>query len=199
MAMSHLGSKAESPSDASSGGSGGSESPELGRALRGDTELRTEACGQNLCRSMDGPRVGEIHGHQILTEYQKCPSQVPSVRGVEAGPARTATDWDSSDSNRQCARGTTATHGQGQDSRQSHGQRDGIRRTSVPPDMEGEWAMEPGPYPSSTMTSNSMPTEVHALQQRMLNMENAMMRIMHHLEGQANAVQVPETAFSDHD
>ena len=28
------------------------------------------------------------------------------------------------------------------------------------PDMEGEWAMEPGQCPSSTMTSSSMPTEV---------------------------------------
>ena len=67
------------------------------------------------------------------------------------------------------------------------------------PDMEGEWAMEPGQCPSSTMTSSSMPTEVYALQQRMLNMENAMMRIMHHLESQANAVQVPEATFSDQD
>ncbi|CAL1173706.1 unnamed protein product [Cladocopium goreaui] len=67
------------------------------------------------------------------------------------------------------------------------------------PDMEGEWAMEPGPYPSTTMTSSSMPTEVCALQQRMLNMENAMIRIMHHLESQANAVQVPETTVSDQD
>ena len=40
---------------------------------------------------------------------------------------------------------------------------------------------------------------LYALQQRMLNMENAMMRIMHHLESQANAVQVPEATFSDQD
>ena len=129
----HLGPKAKLPSDASAGGSRRSEPLELGRALSGDTELRSEACWQNLCRSMDGPGVGEIHGHQILPEYQKCPPQVPSVCGVDAGPARTTTDRDSSDSYRQRACGAAAAHGQGQDSRQSQGQGNGISHSSVPP------------------------------------------------------------------
>ena len=67
------------------------------------------------------------------------------------------------------------------------------------PDMEGEWAMEPGPYPSQTTTSSQMTPEVHALQQKMLHMENAMLRIMNHLESQAQSATVPDPTISDTD
>ena len=79
------------------------------------------------------------------------------------------------------------------------GQTHGVHFVSVPPGYGGKWAMEPGPYPSSTMTSSSVTPEVHALQQRMLNMENALVRIMHHPEGQAHAAPVPEPTISDTD
>ena len=59
------------------------------------------------------------------------------------------------------------------------------------PDMEGEWAVEPGPYPSTTMTSGSTEMDVLALQERVLNMENALMRVVRHLEDQANAAAIP--------
>ena len=129
----HPGSEAEPSSDASTGGSRRPESPEPGGTLRRDSGIWPETPRQDLCRSMDGPRMGAVHGHPILPEYQKCPSQIPAIRGIETGPTRATADRNSSDSNRQCAGGALATHGQRQNSRQGQGQRNGIGHPSVPP------------------------------------------------------------------
>ncbi|CAL1158881.1 unnamed protein product, partial [Cladocopium goreaui] len=51
------------------------------------------------------------------------------------------------------------------------------------PDLEAEeWAMEPEMYASETMTSPGNAELITAMQQRMLNMENALTRVIRHLE-----------------
>ena len=177
--------------DASSGGGGRPESPEPRRGIV--RRERTEAQWQNLCRSMGGPGVGDVHGNPVLPEHKAGPPPVPSVRGVEQHERQqTGIPLIPADS-------APVEPMQPMPKAKPGAKAKARPMASTSPvylpdmDMEGEWGMEPGPYPSSTMTSSSATPEVHALQQRMLNMmENALMRIMHHLEGQAHAAPVPE-------
>ncbi|CAL1150804.1 unnamed protein product [Cladocopium goreaui] len=67
------------------------------------------------------------------------------------------------------------------------------------PDMEDAgWALEPGTYTQGTMSSDP---NVEAMQQRMLHLENALSRVIHHLEmtaGQTHpAQQIPIEETSD--
>ena len=63
-----MGTATAPTADASSGGGGRPESPEPRRGIvRRD---RTEAQRQNLCRSMDGPGVGDVHGNPVLPEHK---------------------------------------------------------------------------------------------------------------------------------
>ena len=52
---------------------------------------------------------------------------------------------------------------------------------------EPEWDMEPEMYASLTMgqIANPQPEEMAAMQERMLNLENALTRVIHHMETQA--------------
>ena len=67
------------------------------------------------------------------------------------------------------------------------------------PDLEAEeWAMEPEMYASETMTSPGNAELITAMQQRMLNMENALTRMIRHLESTSGIHQtVPEALPSD--
>ena len=75
-----------------------------------------------------------------------------------------------------------------------------LSQSSVhPPDMEDAgWALEPGTYTHETMSSDH---SVEAMQQRMLHLENALSRVIHHLEMTAvqthRAQQIPTEETSD--
>ena len=71
-------------------------------------------------------------------------------------------------------------------------------RTIHLPDMEeGEWFMEsggePGMYTSATMTSSGT-QDMEAMQQRLLKMENALTKVIHHLEMQQGMAAPPMTS-----
>jgi hypothetical protein len=73
--------------------------------------------------------------------------------------------------------------------------RGGHSRAIHLPDMEeGGWSMEPGMepgmYTSATMTSGGK-QEMEAMQQRILNMENALTRVIRHLETQHGTTAPP--------
>ena len=69
----HPGTATAPTADASSGGGGRPELPEPRGVVRKDPELRTEAQRQHLCRSMDGPGVGDVHGNPVLPEHKAGP------------------------------------------------------------------------------------------------------------------------------
>ena len=66
------------------------------------------------------------------------------------------------------------------------------------PDLqEGEWAVEPETYAYETMTSGNAEM-ITAMQQRMLNMENALTRVIRHLETASGVHQtMPDALPSD--
>ena len=81
--------------------------------------------------------------------------------------------------------------------------RGGHSRAIHLPDMEeGGWSMEPGMepgmYTSATMTSGGN-QEMEAMQQRILNMENALTRVIRHLETQHGATAPPMTSLETSD
>ena len=127
----HPGPALEEPSDASAGGSGRSQPPDLGRPDGRDHRLWIQAQGQDICRSLDGSGLGELHGHPLPTEHQDHPSQVPTLCGIEAGPTRAATGGNPSHPRRQCASGYAQSHAKVQ--RCSQEQSKGLSYTSVPP------------------------------------------------------------------
>ena len=126
-------SKAAPSSDASPSGGGGSESFDSGGTVLRDSELRTETSGQDLCQSMDGSRMGELHGESIQPKHKDWPPQVPALRGAQAGSARTAADRHPIDPGRQCAHRAIAASAKGSFWSQGQGQEHGIRHTIVPP------------------------------------------------------------------
>ncbi|CAL1152976.1 unnamed protein product [Cladocopium goreaui] len=81
--------------------------------------------------------------------------------------------------------------------------RGGHSRAIHLPDMEeGGWSMEPGMepgmYTSATMTSGGN-QEMEAMQQRILNMENALTRVIRHLETQHGTTAPPMTSLETSD
>ena len=125
------GPASEESSDTSAGGSGRPQSLDSGGPHERDHRLWLQAQGQDICRSLDGSRLGELHGHPLSREHQACPSKVPSLCGVETGSTRAATSGNPSHPSRQCASGNAHPHSQSQGNGQ--GKARSLGHINVPP------------------------------------------------------------------
>ena len=151
-------------------------------ALRGlgrrDHIVRPEAPGTNISGSMGRPRMGSVHDQPLPRIDRGESPPIPEVRGAQDRAAGTGTD---------CAATTPAPERteSSEGSGKAHGKEPGHAH------LFAGWSRRLGcgvrdvhPSDYGLYASGQTSEELHALQTRMLNMENALTRVIQHIEEQ---------------
>ena len=89
--------------DTHRGGGSGPEPPHTGGVVSREDFLRSETPRKDVCRSMEGPGVGEFHHQPLRQQHEDGAPEVPEIRGPESDSAREPPDANPSSAGRQCA------------------------------------------------------------------------------------------------
>ena len=177
---------AETPSAASAlhDADGECGPPDLGGTPRRDSDVWTEVQRKLLRGDVAGSRMGPVHDQSLPEQRQGGTQEVHEVRRAQdRGPGTKSDGGPSPDS--------------GRGPRPSSGKAKAAAKTFAAPSVissqgESDWAIPSEPYETETMNHQPMPAseEWHAMQSRMLNLENALTRVIRHLEVQAIQEQI---------
>ena len=103
-----------SPASAHRSGSTRPEPPHTGRIVSGEDLLRPEVPRKTVCRSLEGSRMGELHGEALWQQHEVGAQEVPEVCRLEGDPARDPPEANPGSATGQCAQ---ASQCQGQQPR----------------------------------------------------------------------------------
>ena len=129
--------------------------------------------------------MGSIHGEPLQQEHKGEPSTVSPICGVEGrGLGTVARDGSSRVQSTRSASKPSQGQSHGTSHRQSH--------QHLFARWEADWDIEPEMYASQITSDQNIYTaeDMDAIQQRMLNMENALSRVIRHIEDQALMTQL---------
>eukprot|EP00435_Cladocopium_sp_Y103_P017101 s3138_g4.t1 len=180
--------KTSQPPNPIDGGSGEPGSPHSRGTVVRESDLRPEICRKQLCGHLAGPRVGPIHDQQVPEQPEE--SHRRYVKFVELKIEAMEQQQSVLPRASQVTRATTRP--------KAKAVAKSIATPSVISSLDGEtdWDIEPEMYaPVTTAAHHPMTEDVMALQQRLLNMENALTRVIRHIENQSIQEQIVQEAL----